>query len=106
MSIGSVPSPDYFLQTSIAHQVNLVNTAGLNVNFWDGNGARGDGQIQGGDGVWQNNAGNDNWTVTGGSINAPYQDNAFAIFSGTGGTVTVDGSLGAVNSGGMQFAVD
>ncbi|NKJ22376.1 autotransporter-associated beta strand repeat-containing protein [Dyella sp. SG609] len=106
MSIGSVPSPDYFLQTSIAHQVNLVNTAGLNVNFWDGNGARGDGQIQGGDGVWQNNAGNDNWTVTDGSINAPYQDNAFAIFSGTGGTVTVDGSLGAVNSGGMQFAVD
>ncbi|MGO4700633.1 autotransporter-associated beta strand repeat-containing protein [Dyella sp. 2RAB6] len=106
MNIGAVPSPDYFLQTSIAHQVNLVNTAGLNVNFWDGNGARGDGQVQGGNGMWQNNSGNDNWTVTDGSINAPYQDASFAIFSGTGGTVTVDGSLGAVNSGGMQFAVD
>jgi len=106
MVIGAVPTPNYFLQTSIAHQVNLVNTAGLNVNFWDGNGARGDGQVQGGDGVWQNNAGNDNWTVTDGSINASYLDNSFAIFSGTGGTVTVDGSLGAVNSGGMQFAVD
>ena len=105
MNIGSVPTPNYFLQTSIDHQVNLVNTAGLNVNLWDGNGARGDGQVQGGNGVWQNASGNDNWTLIDGSVNAPYQDNAFAIFSGTGGTVTVDDSLGAVNSGGMQFAI-
>jgi len=106
MSIGSVPSPNYFLQTSIAQQVNLVNTNGLAVNFWDGNGARGDGQVQGGDGVWQNNSGNDNWTVLDGSINAPYQDSSFAIFGAAAGTVTVDASLGAINSGGMQFATD
>ncbi len=106
MSIGSVPTPDYFLQTSIDHQVNLVNTNGLDVNFWDGNGGRGDGNVLGGDGVWQNAAGNDNWTITDGSINAPYKDNAFAIFAGTGGTVSVDDSLGAISSGGMQFAVD
>jgi fibronectin-binding autotransporter adhesin len=106
LNIGSVPSPDYFLQTSIAEQVNLVNTAGLNVNLWDGNGARGDGQVQGGDGVWQNAAGNDNWTVVDGSINAPYQDSAFAIFAGAAGTVSVDASLGAINSVGMQFATD
>src|SRR5690606_1266649 len=30
----------------------------------------------------------------------------FAIFMGTPGTVTVDGSLGAVSASGMQFAVD
>ena len=106
LNIGTVPSPDYFLQTSVAHQVNLVNTAGLQVNLWDGNGARGDSLVQGGTGLWQNNAGNDNWTLIDGSVNAPYEDNSFSIFSGTGGTVTVDNSLGAVNSGGMQFAVD
>ena len=106
MNVGSVPTPDYLLQTSIAHQVNLVNTAGLNVNFWDGNGARSDGLIQGGDGLWQNVAGNDNWTITDGTVNASYADGSFAIFSGTGGTVTVDDSLGAINGGGMQFAVD
>jgi fibronectin-binding autotransporter adhesin len=106
LTIGSVPSPDYFLQTSIAQQVNLVNTNGLSVNFWDGNGARGDGQVQGGDGVWQNASGNDNWTVIDGSINAPYQDSSFAIFAGAAGTVTVDASLGAINTSGMQFATD
>jgi fibronectin-binding autotransporter adhesin len=106
LTIGSVPSPDYFLQTSIAQQVNLVNTNGLAVNFWDGNGARSDGQVQGGDGLWQNAAGNDNWTVIDGSINASYQDSSFAIFAGAAGTVTVDASLGAINSNGMQFATD
>lgn len=104
--IGSVPTPDYFLQTSIDHQVNLVNTAGLDVNYWDGNGARGDGNVAGGDGLWQATAGNDNWTVLDGSINAPYQDSAFAVFAGAAGTVTVDASLGQVRSGGMQFASD
>lgn len=106
LNIGSVPSPDYFLQTSIAQQVNLVNTAGLAVNFWDGNGARGDGQVQGGDGVWQSATGNDNWANLDGSINASYQDGNFAIFAGTAGTVTVDASLGAIDSSGMQFAND
>jgi fibronectin-binding autotransporter adhesin len=104
--IGSVPSPNYYLQTSIAQQVNLVNTNGLPVNFWDGNGARGDGQIQGGDGVWQNTTGNDNWTLIDGTVNASYQDASFAIFGANAGTVTVDGSLGAINASGMQFATD
>jgi fibronectin-binding autotransporter adhesin len=106
LTAGSVPSPDYLLQTSIAQQVNLVNTNGLTVNFWDGNGARGDGQVQGGDGVWQNASGNDNWTLTDGTINAPFQDSRFAIFAGAAGTVTVDASLGAINTTGMQFATD
>ena len=106
LNIGTVPSSDYTLQTSVEHQVNLINTTGVDVNLWDGNGGRGDGQIQGGDGLWQNNAGNDNWASVDGTINAPYRDNAFAIFTGVGGVVKVDDSLGAVNSGGMQFAVD
>ncbi|WP_246681601.1 autotransporter-associated beta strand repeat-containing protein [Mesorhizobium sp. B2-4-3] len=98
-------SSDYSVQTSIAHQVNLVNTSGVLLNFWDGAaGPKGDGTINGGDGVWQNSAGNDNWTNNDGTLNAPYQDGVFAIFAGAAGTVDVDDSLGDIHSTGMQFA--
>jgi len=97
----------YFVQTSVANQVNLVNTTGLTMRFWDGvNGGKNDEAITGGDGLWQNSGGNDNWTEFDGSANAPFTDDAFAVFSGVGGTVTVDGSLGAVAASGMQFASD
>lgn len=106
LTVGTMPSPNFYLQTSVANQVNLVNTAGLAVNFWDGNGARADGVVEGGSGVWQNGSGNDNWTLIDGSTNAPYQNGTFSIFTGAAGVVNVDSSLGAVTSSGMQFAID
>ncbi|TPI12452.1 autotransporter outer membrane beta-barrel domain-containing protein [Mesorhizobium sp. B4-1-3] len=107
LNVGTIPSPDFFVQTSIDKQVNLVNTAGLLLNFWDGNaGPKNDSTVNGGNGTWQNSAGNDNWTQATGAINAPYQDNAFAIFAGTAGTVTVDNAPGQVSAAGMQFATD
>ena len=36
LAIGTIPSPSFSVQTAVAKQVNLVNTAGLNLNFWDG----------------------------------------------------------------------
>ena len=106
--IGTIPSgTDFYVQTSVANQVNLINTDGLALRFWDGaSGGRNDGIITGGDGVWQNVSGNDNWTLDDASINAPFLDSAFAIFSGAAGTVTVDEDLGAINVSGMQFATD
>ncbi len=106
LALGTLPAGSVNqVQTAVAGQVNLINTAGLPVDFWDGAGApRHNGAVNGGDGVWQAPAGNDNWTETTGAINAPYVDSSFAIFAGTPGTVTVDNSLGAVVSGGMQFA--
>ncbi|MEI4505950.1 autotransporter-associated beta strand repeat-containing protein [Sphingopyxis sp. CCNWLW253] len=99
--------PAYYVQTSVANQVNLVNTSGLTMRFWDGvNGGKNDGAITGGDGLWQNSSGNDNWTEFDGSANAPFTDDAFAVFSGVGGTVTVDDSLGGITASGMQFASD
>lgn len=107
LALGQLPSPQVSVQTSIASQVNLVNSAGMTLNFWDGAaGARNSGSIEGGDGVWQNASGNDNWTDAGGALNAPYANGAFAIFSAQPGTVTVDDSLGAVSASGLQFAVD
>lgn len=107
LDIGTIPSPDFFVQTSVDKQVNLVNTNGLTLNYWDGAaGPKNDGQINGGNGTWQNFSGNDNWTDASGAVNAPFSDRAFAIFSAAPGAVTVDNSLGNVNVAGMQFASD
>ncbi|MCH8686648.1 autotransporter outer membrane beta-barrel domain-containing protein [Sphingosinicellaceae bacterium A1X5R2] len=106
LALGTMPAGDYQVQTAVAHQVNLVNATGVVLNFWDGAGAgRFDGQVSGGDGIWQS-GGNDNWTNDTGQLNAAYAPDAFAIFSGAAGTVTVDNSLGDVTAAGMQFASD
>ncbi|WP_294062682.1 autotransporter-associated beta strand repeat-containing protein [Sphingomonas sp.] len=107
LSVGTIPATGYYVQTSIANQVNLVNTSGLTLNYWDGAaGPKNDGVVNGGDGLWQSSAGNDNWTIDAGTPNAPFTDSAFAIFTGAPGTVTVDPSLGPINAAGMQFATD
>lgn len=96
-----------YVQTSIAQQVNLVNTQGLLLNYWDGPAVpRNNGAVDGGDGVWLASPGNEHWTSAEGAINAPYQDAAMAIFAGTAGTVSVDDSLGAIRVSGLQFASD
>jgi fibronectin-binding autotransporter adhesin len=104
--LSTIPSPNLYVQTSIANQVNLVNTSGLQFRFWDGTGPKNDGVVNGGDGVWQNFTGNDNWVDDGSTPNAPFADNAFAVFMGAAGTVTVDANPGAVNATGMQFLTD
>jgi fibronectin-binding autotransporter adhesin len=106
LAIGTIPSPAFYVQTSVANQVNLVNTSGLQFRYWDGNGIRNDGAIDGGDGVWQRVTGNDSWVDDGNIPNAPFADNAFAVFMGAAGNVTVDDSLGALNASGMQFLTD
>lgn len=117
LDIANAPeaADSLYVQTSVNHQVNLVNRAGLQLRFWDGAGGK-DGVkknnnvIDGGDGVWQSGAGNDNWTTDGtnpsGALNAQFDDDAFAVFEGDKGTVTVDKSLGDVWISGAQFATD
>ncbi|WP_343521387.1 autotransporter outer membrane beta-barrel domain-containing protein, partial [Sphingomonas sp.] len=108
LTLGAMPTgSNVGVQTAIAGQVNLVNFDGLALNFWDGAaGPKNDGVINGGNGVWQSSAGNDNWTEAAGLVNAGYSDGAFAVFGGTAGTVTVDNGLGQVTAGGIQFAVN
>lgn len=106
--LGSIPSStDFHIQNSIDHQVNLINTNGQTLRFWDGAaGGRNDGVITGGTGVWQNVLGNDNWTDADGAANVPFVNDYFAVFQGAAGLVSVDGSLGPVSTAGMQFATD
>ena len=106
--LGSVPpGTTEVVQTSVAHQVNLVNTTGVTLDYWDGGAAanKNNGVVDGGTGTWQSSAGNSNWTNVTGAVNGPWANGEFAIFAAAPGTVTVDNSLGQVVASGMQFAV-
>ncbi len=110
LTIGSTPAGisagDLSVQTSTTHEVNLVNTGGASVNFWDGGTTsnHNNGVVDGGNGIW--NATNDNWTTANGSLNSNWDNGQFAVFAGQAGTVTVDDTAGAISVDGMQFATD
>ncbi|WLF98061.1 autotransporter outer membrane beta-barrel domain-containing protein [Brucella intermedia] len=98
-------NPNYELQIVAGDgQVNLINTGGLTLNFWDGDAGPGnDGIIQGGNGTW--NGTSKNWTDKDGQLNGSWANDNFAVFQGTGGTVTIANGFTPVVSG-MQFFVD
>ncbi|MEH6676184.1 autotransporter-associated beta strand repeat-containing protein, partial [Phenylobacterium sp.] len=106
LDIASTPAgvsvDDLFVQTSVANQVNLVSTFDVELRFWDTAASTDDGVIQGGAGTWT--ATGRGWTGADGAVNGAYDNPAFAVFMGTGGTVTVDGA--GIGVTGMQFAVD
>ncbi|MBB4066111.1 autotransporter-associated beta strand repeat-containing protein [Gellertiella hungarica] len=115
MNIGTVPggaqAGALSVQTGVAGTVNLVNAAGLTLGFWDGGAPSGhsNGRIEGGSGTWSMDTASagPNWTDQNGAINGGYNPNpTYAVFSGTGGTVTVDDAGGAIGITGMQFAAD
>lgn len=104
VSFGSTPagvtSGDLTLVTATDHQVSIINTAGSTASFWDGSNPGG-GSINGGTGTWDTSS--SNWTDVSGNATDAWLATQFAIFSGVGGTVTVDNTVAAT---GMQFAVD
>lgn len=125
LAVGSTPgAATNTIQTSIGGQVNLVSSApspggggsgggGTTTPpqpppefvFWDGDGgAAADGKVSGGDGVWRASSGN--WTTASGAQNGAFSNPRFAIFAGTGGTVRLDASDGAIEVNGAQFAAD
>ncbi|MCL2760829.1 MAG: autotransporter outer membrane beta-barrel domain-containing protein [Desulfuromonadales bacterium] len=118
LNLGTMPAgntTDYIVQTSVNNQVNLIYTAGMGFGYWDGDpassgtggiGVPNDGTIQGGNGIWNANQSNNNWTNSDGSLNGAYPNPSFAVFQGQAGTVTVDNSDGQVISAGMSFGTN
>ncbi|MDG2528966.1 autotransporter outer membrane beta-barrel domain-containing protein [Caulobacter endophyticus] len=94
------------VQTAVDGQINLVNSGGLLVNYWDGQtlGAAGNGVIEGGSGTWT--ASKTNWTTSTGAVNSTYDPGEFMIFTGAAGTVQASNADGALAVSGMQFAAD
>jgi len=106
LELGGLPSPYWAIQTSVAHQVNLVDTRGMTFTFWDGSGPKGNGVIDGGSGTWVVNTPDASWTDTTGTLNSRFSNGAFAVFQGMPGTVTVSDPSGSLNTPGIQFASD
>ena len=108
LALGTLPGGQTVqVQTSVAGQVNLVNTTGLAFSFWDGDaGPKGNNVINGGSGSWHLAGTDANWTDAGGAANDAWSDGTTAIFAGAAGTVAVDNTLGNVTASGMQFATD
>lgn len=110
MDVGTLPpsasAGSVSVLTSIPNQVNLVNTSGMTLRFWDGANAGGhdNGRFDGRDGVWQA-SGDRFWTDADPAANNHWTDNAFAVFLGAPGTIRVDDTAGPVNLAGAQFAV-
>jgi autotransporter-associated beta strand protein len=106
LDVGSVPGSAIAglisVQTSVANQVNLVYgvPASSTIQFWDGASALPNGLVDGGRGSWTNLA--TNWTDANGVLNADWQ-NAFAVFQGAAGIVTVDDDVVFT---GAQFMTD
>jgi autotransporter-associated beta strand protein len=71
-------------------------TSDASMHYWDGGTTTADGSIHGGDGVWNDDAANTNWTDSAGQINAASaaadSDNGNMIFGSGGGTVDVEGN--------------
>jgi len=103
---GIIPPSGFTIQNLTASkQVNLINTNGLTLNFWNANGLASSTRMGGGSGVWS--VPQANWANATGSITSTRQPaDAFAIFGGDAGMVTVDNTGGAVTALGMQFASD
>ncbi|WP_224669928.1 autotransporter domain-containing protein [Mesorhizobium sp. BH1-1-5] len=90
---------------TVDKKINLINTAGLTLNFWNADGLANSTQLGGGSGTWSRTS--PVWTNANGSVTAPMAPQpGFAIFGGAAGMVNVDNSDGAVAATGMQFAAD
>jgi fibronectin-binding autotransporter adhesin len=104
--LDSAPGGGYAIQNlTTSKQINLIDTAGLTLAFWNANGQAGPTQMGGGSGTWSVTS--LKWTDSVGSITGPMTPQpGFAIFGGAAGAVTVDNSDGAVSATGLQFASD
>jgi autotransporter-associated beta strand protein len=104
ITLGSTPSGNFAIQNLTGDkQINLLNTTGATLNFWNANGLASATQAGGGSGTWTTTS--LNWTDATGSVTSAMQPQpGFAIFSGAPGTVTVSNGTGAVSATGMQFA--
>ncbi|NIJ20316.1 outer membrane autotransporter protein [Sphingomonas naasensis] len=111
LALGALPpgqnAADLSIQTATAGQVNLVSGGSARpLQFWDGGDATryANGMVDGGPGTWRN--GTSSWTGQDGRRNEAARPGAFAVFAGRGGQVLLDGSAGAVATGGLQFAAN
>lgn len=89
------------LASTILGGIAAVTSPVLADKYWDGSGPASNNVVDGGTGTWSNNG--FTWTDSSGAANTSWNSgfgDETAIFQGTGGTVTVQGTLGITE---LQF---
>lgn len=107
LALGAVPSGQALsLQTLTGNKkINIVDTTGVVLNFWNADGQASATQMGGGQGTWSVTS--PVWTDAAGTVTSVMTPQpGFAVFGGAPGVVTVDGSAGQVSATGMQFLSD
>lgn len=92
---------NWSIQDNIAGEINLLNTGGLTVQYWDGTKTTGGTEVNGGDGFW--NATATNWTSEDGGQNSTWVGSTLAIFQAQAGTVNI---WEPVSAAGLVFQTD
>ncbi|UWF60421.1 autotransporter family protein [Brucella sp. 2716] len=101
-NVSGVANPStWTIQTAIDHQVNLINSDGVPVQYWDGTDTSDNLRVDGGDGIW--NQTGSNWTNEEGSFNGNWVDDTLAIFMGAKGIVDIGDPIRAT---GLLFQTD
>ncbi|MDT8758297.1 autotransporter domain-containing protein [Sphingomonas psychrotolerans] len=111
LTIGTLPDGQerslISIRTSIPWAVDVISEIGGSpMQFWDGSDPTrfNNGVIDGGPGVWRRDLAG--WTDRDGKTNRASVGTGFSVFDGRGGQVVIDaGNAGAIQTGGMQFAV-
>lgn len=106
IQLGAAPVQGLSIQyLTGARQINLINTAGRELRFWNANGLASATQLGGGSGTWSTTA--PVWTDATGTLTSVMTPvPSMAVFGGEAGTVTIDSSSGQVSASGLQFASD
>lgn len=108
-TVGTLPTgvnpTDVTIHTDTAGKyVNLLNSGGLTVEYWNGSTTTPDQQVHGGSGTWDLSI--TNWVDENGANSVPWGNDRMAMFQGASGTVTIDTSGGAIQAGGLVFLTD
>ncbi|WP_374901172.1 autotransporter outer membrane beta-barrel domain-containing protein [Brucella endophytica] len=107
VTVDGTANPQFYTWKPNNNEVQLINTTGATMNYWDPGTTINDGVVSGGGGTWQSITSNKNWATMDGKTNNFYTPGSLAIFETTGGNVKVESSGGnTIVSGGMQFLVD
>lgn len=105
--LGAVPAGHHVTLRTLTgdKRIDLVDFSNATLNYWNANGLADATRMGGGSGTWSVTS--PAWTDAQGSVTAPMLPQpGFAIFGGDAGTVTIDGSAGAVTATGLQFVSD
>jgi autotransporter-associated beta strand protein len=104
LQLGTTPANSLLTLRYLAadHAIDLLNTQGAALSFWNANGLASGSTMGGGNGIWSLTS--VNFTDASGSVTAPLSPQpGFAVFGGEAGTVALNSGAGDIAVTGLQI---